>query len=83
MLKTMLLLSLVLVTAHSHAADCKRAAEREAKAALGRNATATPSMSEGLGDDHFIIRYHAILDGRREGMISCESYRDVCDCRFL
>ncbi len=80
--KTTLLLALIFVSGLARAADCQRDARQEARQALGPRAEVAASMSEGLGEDHFLIRFHALLAGQRQGTVSCESYNNVCDCRF-
>ncbi len=82
MFKTTLLLSLIFASTLASAADCQRAALREARSVLGNQAQVSASMSEGVGDDHFIIRFNALLNNRRVGVITCESYQRVCNCRY-
>jgi hypothetical protein len=63
------------------ARDCHREAAAEARAAFGPRTEVRASMSEGLGDDHFMVLFRAVQQGRTVGAIRCESYNNVCDCR--
>jgi hypothetical protein len=71
----------VLLSFSTFARDCHRQASAEARAVFGARAEVKASMSEGLGDDHFVILYRAEIQGRTVGSIQCESYNNVCNCR--
>jgi hypothetical protein len=63
------------------AADCQRSARREAQDVFGREAQVQASLSQGIGDEHFLISFRVFLRKREVARLECESYADVCDCR--